>query len=203
MLSLSYLSIHFDTLALATSYLEIAGLCIYSVKIYWEPTGWKAQGSIKQAQSWPSPNWKTSREISKVKQTRKHKHYPVGDYITQKHGVMRLTWLWGREGLWEGDVKVRAEGWLDSGKKAEHWRIDALELWCWRRLLRVPWTAWRSNQSILKEINPVYALGGLILKLKLQNWPPDAKSWVTGKDPDAGKDWGQEEKGTTEDEIVG
>ena len=53
-------------------------------------------------------------------------------------------------------------------KKAEHWRIDAFELWCWRRLLRVPWTARRSNQSILKEISPEYSLEGLILKLKFQ-----------------------------------
>ena len=53
-------------------------------------------------------------------------------------------------------------------KKAEHWRIDAFELWCWRRLLRVPWTARRSNQSILKEISPEYLLEGLMLKLKLQ-----------------------------------
>ena len=53
-------------------------------------------------------------------------------------------------------------------KKAEYWRIDAFKLWCWRRLLRVPWTARRSNQSILKEINPEYSLEGLMLKLKLQ-----------------------------------
>ena len=53
-------------------------------------------------------------------------------------------------------------------KKAEHWRIDASELWCWRRLLRVPWTAKRSNQSILKEISPEYSLEGLMLKLRLQ-----------------------------------
>ena len=53
-------------------------------------------------------------------------------------------------------------------KKAEHWRIDAFELWCWGRLLRVPWTARRSNQSILKETNPEYSLEGLMLKLKLQ-----------------------------------
>ena len=53
-------------------------------------------------------------------------------------------------------------------KKAEYWRIDAFELWCWRRFLRVPWTARRSNQSILKEISPEYSLEGLILKLKLQ-----------------------------------
>ena len=53
-------------------------------------------------------------------------------------------------------------------KKAEHWRTDAFKLWCWRRLLRVPWTARRSNQSILKEINPEYSLEGLRLKLKIQ-----------------------------------
>ena len=59
-------------------------------------------------------------------------------------------------------------------KKAECRRIDALELWCWRRLLRVPWTARRSNQSILKEINPEYLLEGLMLKLPIL-WPPDVK----------------------------
>jgi len=53
-------------------------------------------------------------------------------------------------------------------KKAEHWRIDTFELWCWRRLLKVPWTERRSNQSILKEISPEYSLEGLMLKLKLQ-----------------------------------
>ena len=55
-------------------------------------------------------------------------------------------------------------------KKAEHRRIDAFELWCWRRLLTVPWTARRSNQSILKEINPEYPLEGLMVKLKLQSF---------------------------------
>ena len=53
-------------------------------------------------------------------------------------------------------------------KKAEHWKIDVFELWCWRRLLRVPWTARRSNQSILKEISPEYSFEGLMLKLKFQ-----------------------------------
>ena len=53
-------------------------------------------------------------------------------------------------------------------KKAEHQRIDAFDLWCWRRLLRVPWTARRSNQSVLKEVNPEYSLEGLMLKLNLQ-----------------------------------
>ena len=63
-------------------------------------------------------------------------------------------------------VMYRCESW--TIKKVEHWRIDAFELWYWRRLLRVPWTSRRSNQSILKEIIPEYSLGGLMLKLKLQ-----------------------------------
>ena len=63
-------------------------------------------------------------------------------------------------------VMYGCESWIM--KKAEHQRTDALELWCWRRLLRVPWTARRSNQSVLKEINPEYSLEGLMLKLKLQ-----------------------------------
>ena len=151
-------------------------------------------------------------------------------------------------------------------KKAECQRIDALKLWCWRRLLRVPWTARRSNQSILKEINLDYSLERLMLKLQyfghlmweldykeswvLKNWcfwtvvlektleslldckeiqpvhpkgdqswvfigridaetetpifcPPDAKNWLIWKDSDAGDVWRWEEKGTTEDEIVG
>ena len=68
-------------------------------------------------------------------------------------------------------------------KKAEHWRIDAFELWCWRRLLRVPWAARSSNQSILKEISPDAEAETPIL------WPLDANNWLIGKDPDAGKDW--------------
>ena len=78
-------------------------------------------------------------------------------------------------------------------KKAEHWRIDAFELWYWRRLLRVPWTARRSNQCILKEISPGCSLQELMLKLVLR--PPDAKSWLIWKDLDAGKDWRQGERG--------
>ena len=73
-------------------------------------------------------------------------------------------------------------------KKAEHRRIDAFELWCWRRLLRVSWTARRLNQSILKEINPEYPLEGLLLKLKLQYFVPMMQSRLIRKDPDAGKD---------------
>ena len=131
-------------------------------------------------------------------------------------------------------VRYGWESWII--KKAECWRIGAFELWCWRRLLRVPWTARRSNQSILKEISPGYSLEELVLKKTLESsldckeiqpvhpkgnqswifigridaedeipilWPPDVKTWLIGKDPDAGKDQRWEKKGTTEDEMVG
>ena len=90
-------------------------------------------------------------------------------------------------------------------KKVERQRIDAFELWYWRRLLRVPWTARKSNQSILKEISPGCSLEGLMLTLKLRYFGHLMRRWkdLIWKDPDAGKDWGQEEKGTTEDEMVG
>ena len=105
-------------------------------------------------------------------------------------------------------VMYGCESW--TIKKAEHWRIDASELWFWRRFLRVPWTARRSNQSILKEISTEYSLEGMMLKLKLQYFGHlMGRTDSLGKDkkkktknPDAGKDWRQEKKGTTEDEIV-
>ena len=145
-------------------------------------------------------------------------------------------------------VMYYCESW--TIKKAEHWRIDVFKLWCWRRLLRVPWTARWSDQSILKEINPEYSLEGLMRQDSLKGkeagthqphhvlfpniwiisfyiilfsclkpvnlkgnqpwiftgrtdaeaeapilWPPDAKKWLTGKDPNAGREWRWEEKG--------
>ena len=69
--------------------------------------------------------------------------------------------------------------------------------------MRVPWTARKSNQSILKEISPEHSLGGPMLKLKLQYFGYDMKNWLIGKDPDARKDWKREEKGMTEDEMAG
>ena len=83
-------------------------------------------------------------------------------------------------------VIYRCESW--AIKKAEHQRTDAFELWCWRRLLRVPWTERRSNQSILKEISPEYSLEGLMLKLKLQNFGHLMRRADSLEDPDAGKD---------------
>ena len=83
-------------------------------------------------------------------------------------------------------VMYRCESW--TIKKAECWRIDAFKLWCWRRLLRVPWTARRSNQSILKEFSPEYSLEGLLLKLNsitFATWCEELTHW---ENPDAGKD---------------
>ena len=103
-------------------------------------------------------------------------------------------------------VMYGCESW--TVKKAERRRIDAFELWCWRRLSRVPWKD--SNQS--KEIQPVHSEGDQPWDFfgrtdaKAETpvlWPPHAKSWLVGKDSDAGRDWGQVEKGTAEDEMAG
>ena len=98
-------------------------------------------------------------------------------------------------------VMYRCESW--TMKKAECQRIDAFELWCWRRLSRVPWTARRSNQSILKEISSGCSLEGLMLKLKLQYFGHLMQKLDSLEKTDAGRDWGQEEKGMTEDEMAG
>ena len=100
-------------------------------------------------------------------------------------------------------VMYGCESW--TVKKAEHRKIDAFELGCWRRLLRVPWTARRSNQSILKEISRECSLEGLMLKLKLQyfgHFMQRVDSLEKIVMP-GGRDWGQEEKGMTEDEMAG
>ena len=98
-------------------------------------------------------------------------------------------------------VMYGCESW--TIKKAEHWRTDAFELWCWGTL---------ESPLDCKEIQPVHPKGDqpwvFIGRTDVETeppilWPPDAKSWLIGKDPDAGKDWRQEEKGTTEDEMVG
>ena len=98
-------------------------------------------------------------------------------------------------------VMYGCENW--TIEKAEYRRIDAFELWCWRRLLRDPWTARRSNQSILKEISPEYSLEGLMLRLNLQYFGSlMRRAKLIRKDLDARKDWRQEEKRSTEDERV-
>ena len=99
-------------------------------------------------------------------------------------------------------VMYACESW--TVKKAECWRIDAFELWCWRRLLRVPWTARRSNQAHSKGNQSWVFIGRTDAKAETPIlWPPYAKSWLIGKDSDAGRDWGQEENGMTEDDMAG
>ena len=98
-------------------------------------------------------------------------------------------------------VMYGCESW--TVKKAERKRIDAFEVWCWRRLLRVPWTARRCNQSILNETSPGCSLEGLMLRLKLQYFVHLMRRVDSLEKTHAGKDWGQEEKGTTEDEMAG
>ena len=111
--------------------------------------------------------------------------------LTQVHLVKALVFLIVMHGC---------ESW--TVKKAECQRMDAFELWCWRRLLRVPWTAKRSNQSILKEISPDYSWSWTEAETPIL-WPPDVEDWLIGKDPNAGKNWRPEEKGMTEDEMAG
>ena len=98
-------------------------------------------------------------------------------------------------------VMYGCESW--TIKKVEHQRMDAVELWCWRRLLRVPWIARRSNQSILKECSSEYSLERLMLKLKLNTLATWCEDWHIWKDPEAGKDWRQDEKGMTENDMIG
>ena len=101
-----------------------------------------------------------------------------------------------------GIVQARILEWV-AISFSEHQRIDAFELWCWRKLLRVTWTARRSNQSILKEFSPRCSLEVLMLTLKLQYFGHLMRSVDSLEKTDAGRDWGQEEKGTTEDEMAG
>ena len=123
------------------------------------------------------------------------------DSILKSRDITLLTKVCLVKAMVFPEVMYGCESW--TIKKAEHWRTDAFELWCWRRLLRIPWPAWRSNQSILKEIRPEYSLEGLMLKLKLQHfdhlmWRSDSleKTLIW-------KRLRQEKKGTIVDEMVG
>ena len=98
-------------------------------------------------------------------------------------------------------ITYRCESW--TVKKAECWKIDGFELWCWRRLLGAPWTC-KIKPVNPKRNQPWIFIGRTDAEAETPIlWPPDAKNWLIGKDPDAGKDWKQEEKGTAEDKIVG
>ena len=123
-------------------------------------------------------NWKTLASWKKSydqhrRYTKKQRHY-FADKGLSKSNLWFFQWSC-----------IDVESW--TIKKAEHRRIDAFELWCWRRLLRVPWTARRSNQSTWKEISPEYSLEGLMLKLPIL-LASDGKHCLIWKDPDAGRE---------------
>ena len=103
------------------------------------------------------------------------------DSILKSRDIILLTKVCLVKDMVFPEVMYRCESW--TRKKAEHQRFDAFKLWCWRRLLRVPWTARRQNKSVLKEVNPEFSLEGLVLI-----WSNDVNSGLIGKDPDVGKD---------------
>ena len=116
----------------------------------------------------------------------------------------RVAWLAAVHGV--TNYRTQLSHWTELNyesciiKKPEPWRIYAFKLWSFRRLFRIPW---RSNQSILKEINPEYSLEGLMLKQKFQYFGYLMKSQLIGKDPYTGQDWRQQKKGMTENEMFG
>ena len=133
--------------------------------------------------------WKKSYDQPR-QHIEKQRHY----FVSKGPSSQGYGFSNGHVWMWELDCE---ESWV-----LKNWCFWTV--WCWRRLLRVPWTAKRSNQSIRKEISPGCSLGGMMLKLKLQYfghlmWRVDSLE----KDSDAGRDWGQEEKGTTEDDMAG
>ena len=123
------------------------------------------------------------------------------DSILKSKDITLLTKVCLLKAMVFAVVMYVCESW--TIKKAEHWRIAAFELWCWRTVFRIPWTARRSNQFILKEISPEYSLEGLMLNWNCNILATWCKELTHFKRSYARKDWRQEEKGTTEDEIVG
>ena len=121
------------------------------------------------------------------------------DSILKNRGITLPTKVHLVKALVFPVVMYGRESW--TTKKAECWRIVAFEQWCWRRLLRVPWTARWSNQ---KENQSWIFIGRTYAEAETPIlWPPDVKNWLIWKDPGAGKNWRKEDKGTTEDEMVG
>ena len=119
-------------------------------------------------------------------------------HLFAHNGLYSQSYGFSSSHVWMCELDHK-EGWVP--KNWCFWTV-VLELWCWRSLLRVPWTARRSNQSILKEINPEYSLKGLMPKLKLQCFGHRIWRAKSLEDPDAGKDWRQEEKGMTEMRLL-
>ena len=151
---------------------------------FWAPNSLQKVTAAMKLKDTP---WKESYDQPR-QHIKKHRHYFANKGQSNQSCGFSSSHVWMLE--W-------------TVKKVEHQRIDAFELWCWRRLLRVPWTARRSNQSILNEINPEYSLVRTVAGAEASVlWPPDANSWFIGKDPDDRKDWRQKEKRVAEDKMV-
>ena len=163
----------------------------------------------KQWEQWQTSFWGAPKSLQMVTAAMKLRHLLLGrkvmislDSILKSRDITLPTKVCLVKAIVFPVVMYVCESW--TIKKAEHRRIDAFELWCWRRLLRVTWTN--------KEIQPVSPKGNQSwifigrTDVKAETpilWPPDEESWFIWKDPDDGKDWSQEEKGMTEDEMGG
>ena len=144
----------------------------------------------------------SARSSKKQESSRKNIYFCFCDYAKAFDCVDHKNWWkfwrrWKYQTTWS--VMYECESW--TIKKAEHQRINAFELWCWRRLLRVPWTARRSNHPKGDQFWVFTGRTDVEAETPIL-WPTDAKIWLIWKDPDARKDWGQEEKGMSEDEMV-
>ena len=130
------------------------------------------------------------------------KSYTNLDSVVKNRNIALLTKVHTVKTMIFSRVMYGCESWTIN--KGEHWRTGSFELWCWRRLLRITWTARRFNQSVLKGNQSWIFIGGTNAEAEATTLlPPDVKNWFIRKDPDAGKDWRQEEKGMTEDEVDG
>ena len=129
---------------------------------------WGNNGDSDRLFSWASKSMQMVTAAMKLKDTcsLEEKLWPTRNSILKSRDITFPTKVHLVKAMFFPVVMYGCESW--TIKKAEHWRIDAFKLWCWRRLLRVRWTARRSNQSILKEISPEYSVEWLMLKLKLQ-----------------------------------
>ena len=144
---------------------------------------WLQPWNYKMLASWKE-SYDQPRQLIK-----KQRHYFANKGPSSQSYGFSSSHVW----MWELDYK-------------ESWALKNWCFWtvCWRRLLRAPWTARRSNQSVLKEISPEYSFRRTDTEAQTPIlWLPYEKNWLIGKDPDAGKDWRQEEKGATKDEMVG
>ena len=155
---------------------------LWQILFSWAPKSlWTVTVVMELLASWKEGYDKPSQHI------KKQRHH-FGNKVYLVKAMVFLVVMYG------------CESWTIT--KAEHWRIDAFELWCWRRLLRIPWTARWSNQSILKEIKLEYALEELMLKPELQYSGHLMRRADSLEDTDAGKDWRQKQKRVAEDEIA-